>query len=534
MATKTGTTGQARSFSDGKFPIGVTMAANEYPTKIKFHISYPSPCWRDSYPQGGGGNHRVDLYLCDSSGNNQIYLFRIGWDSDEYYVTTPYEASVSNTKGLKGKALYILPKGSDVSLANTGLNASCQVTVTTSADPYSVSTSSGGNGTLSASATSVYPGNTVTLTATPASGYQLDSITANVTLSGSGNTRTFTMPYSNVTANATFSLIPAITWSADKSLSFRQIDDSVEVSLTGTATHNYGYAVTYKLYKGGVYVTDLSNSKATVSISAGELDTTIAYKVVAEAGGLTADGPSANFKAVSHTLGWSGASLTGSQVGRQVTMTYGGSATDSWGKTVSYYLYKENTYVDTFRGTSLTITADVNELGVSKQYKVVAAAGGLTADGKTIAYTAQLPTVTWESGAQMYGQEVDEGLVNVGVTKGAQINYGFTGTVYYRVYIENVRQNEDGDSKRDWTLEPLEYGAAQTYKIDAYAVIEGMTISSTPFTMEITVEERSRTVKYYDGSGWIACVMNYYDGTDFVEVEPYYYDGNEWILCSMT
>ena len=57
-------------------------------------------------------------------------------------------------------------------------------------------------------------GETITVTAHPATGYQLSSITAtntsastSISLSGSGNTRTFTMPAANVTVTATFSQV---------------------------------------------------------------------------------------------------------------------------------------------------------------------------------------------------------------------------------------------------------------------------------------------------------------------------------------
>ena len=76
---------------------------------------------------------------------------------------------------------------------------------------YSVSVSpTPSNGTVKADKTSgIMAGETVTLTITPSSGYVLSSISANngaVTLNGSGNTRTFTMPESDVTISATFSV----------------------------------------------------------------------------------------------------------------------------------------------------------------------------------------------------------------------------------------------------------------------------------------------------------------------------------------
>ena len=72
---------------------------------------------------------------------------------------------------------------------------------------YTVTLSTAANGTISASSTNVAAGVVITLTATPASGYELDSWAVTndstgdaVTVTGS----TFTMPESNVTVTATF------------------------------------------------------------------------------------------------------------------------------------------------------------------------------------------------------------------------------------------------------------------------------------------------------------------------------------------
>ena len=87
---------------------------------------------------------------------------------------------------------------------------------------YSVSVSpTPSNGTVAADKTSgIMAGETVTLTITPSSGYALASISANsgaVTLNGSGNTRTFTMPSGNVTIAATFEALTYYTLVTDVS-----------------------------------------------------------------------------------------------------------------------------------------------------------------------------------------------------------------------------------------------------------------------------------------------------------------------------
>lgn len=78
---------------------------------------------------------------------------------------------------------------------------------------YTVKVASTSNGTVRSSAASATEGTAITLTATPNSGYQLSSITVttasgkSVSLSGSGNTRSFTMPAENVTVSAGFTAI---------------------------------------------------------------------------------------------------------------------------------------------------------------------------------------------------------------------------------------------------------------------------------------------------------------------------------------
>lgn len=79
---------------------------------------------------------------------------------------------------------------------------------------YDITVNDAEHGSVSASPTTAIEGETVTLTVTPDDNYQLASITAkdagdnNVAISGTGNTRTFTMPASAVTVTPTFEVQP--------------------------------------------------------------------------------------------------------------------------------------------------------------------------------------------------------------------------------------------------------------------------------------------------------------------------------------
>ncbi|MCR4940780.1 MAG: DUF6273 domain-containing protein [Treponemataceae bacterium] len=78
---------------------------------------------------------------------------------------------------------------------------------------YKVNVASVSNGSVVTSAASAVEGTTVTLTLMPAAGYSLRFLTVSkstgesIPLSGSGNSRTFTMPASEVTVSASFEIV---------------------------------------------------------------------------------------------------------------------------------------------------------------------------------------------------------------------------------------------------------------------------------------------------------------------------------------
>ena len=90
---------------------------------------------------------------------------------------------------------------------------SVTVSATFVAINYTVNIGSYAHGTVTANNASANYGDTVTLTIRPADGYALKTLAytpqggASISIGGSGNTRTFTMPAKNVTVSATFNAI---------------------------------------------------------------------------------------------------------------------------------------------------------------------------------------------------------------------------------------------------------------------------------------------------------------------------------------
>ena len=132
-----------------------------------------------------------------------------------------------------------------------------------------VSIASSTNGSIESSVNNALPGKTVTLTATPSSGYYLGSVEVvdadgnPVTVSGSGNVRSFVMPETEVTVTPNFKAQPTI--SIASTTTNGSIESNVSFALPGqtvtlTASPSKGY------YLAGVDVVDEDNNSTTVVI----------------------------------------------------------------------------------------------------------------------------------------------------------------------------------------------------------------------------------------------------------------------------
>jgi len=137
----------------------------------------------------------------------------------------------------------------------------------TPVDTYAVNCASGiDNGSISSNVAEAAEGTSVTITATPATGYVLNTVTVTkagsgtVSTSGTGNTRTFTMPAEAVTVTATFKTLPTITTSATNGTvtTYPASYAAEGTTVTITATPNSGYAL------DAITVTDANNNAVTV------------------------------------------------------------------------------------------------------------------------------------------------------------------------------------------------------------------------------------------------------------------------------
>ena len=219
------------------------------------------------------------------------------------------------------------------------------------------------------------------------------------------------------------------------------------------------------------------------------------------------------------SISWSSATLSLSRSGTTVTATYGGTATHNNGYTVTYYLYEGSTNLGTFSGTTKTLS---NVSVGTHTYKVMASGGTVSAQGGSASITVPAAAITWSDATLTLVQNGTDVTAAMGGTE--THNHG-TAVTYY-LYEGSTQIGTFSNNTLTFTPSV----GTHTYK----TVASGGGISADGASASITVVPPYKTLKIYNGSEWIECIVYRYDGNSFIEVEPYYYDGTNWSECSHT
>lgn len=202
MATVSGYVGVSGNFTDFTNPVSLhmTMPANYYPDGT---ISF------SDITQGGAywhSNHyslqqTMKLFLCDSNGNNRVELCTITL-MPQASQPTPNSAIVSGATGLAGKALYLIGTGNP-DFINLKNRTTVSVGTKAAAHTITINNSTNAHGNVTANTYSAVAGATVTLTASPDTGYQLSGYSSSPSVTITNGK--FTMPDSNITITPSFS-----------------------------------------------------------------------------------------------------------------------------------------------------------------------------------------------------------------------------------------------------------------------------------------------------------------------------------------
>lgn len=225
-----GSSGVSTYFKNGPISLGVTMSANNYPNgTITFSNMGQTTCW---FHNGHVDGQVLTLYLCDSNGNNAKKLCDLTVPGNTNVWTMP-TMTISGATGLAGKALYIKATGTDLALNRVYIRNRTAINIPTASVAHSITCSAGTGGSLTADKSSAAQGATVTLTPTPATGYQFSGYTSSPSVTITNNK--FTMPNQNITITATFS---KINYTITKGTS-----PSGAGTVTAPATAQYGNSV---------------------------------------------------------------------------------------------------------------------------------------------------------------------------------------------------------------------------------------------------------------------------------------------------
>lgn len=171
--------------------INCTLPAGTYPSgAITFNnINDGDAYWKNNNLSNPA---TVDLYLCDSEGNNRVFLFNISLQKNGTS-TTLKTANIANAQALAGKALYLVATGNTNVIQ---LRKYTTITINTDIIAYDVIVNVGAGGSAVSNKAQAKAGETVTITSTPNSGYAANTPTASgITFTSAGTNKwTFTMP----------------------------------------------------------------------------------------------------------------------------------------------------------------------------------------------------------------------------------------------------------------------------------------------------------------------------------------------------
>ena len=285
------------------------------------------------------------------------------------------EATISWLSNVSATGTFVKANGVDWPTGNSGIPSGW--TVQTAAPEYNISTSGISNGTVTASvnsknASTAEANATVTLTASPATGYQLSSIAVTkasgeaVTTSGDGLTRTFTMPAENVSVSATFTQISYSITKQTMSHGSVTVDTSSTSNAT-SAAYNTPVILTIKPDTGY----ELGSISASTASSAITLSGSGITNGSARTFSMPADNVtiSATFTAINYTITTSGIAN-----GTVTAKNSSGQAITSatYGQTVTLVIAAANYYEYTADSISVTGVSNLGGSGLTRTFTMPA------------------------------------------------------------------------------------------------------------------------------------------------------------------
>ena len=216
--------------------LGIQMEGQEYPVKVEISIIFPTVGFYNYYDRYDGAG----IYLADQNGQNLVYLGYVDRTGKGAINGTTgkhtWEISDADGKTLKGKSLSLVKYNGGGGIFFNAPYGPMTVTVTTKVDACNVTVSQTTGGTVSASSSLASPGTEITLTATPSTGYYLDSWGQNPSSLAITNGK-FSMPEQDVTITP--------VWKKTNYTITKAVIPAGAGGITAPATGQYGDSVSF-------------------------------------------------------------------------------------------------------------------------------------------------------------------------------------------------------------------------------------------------------------------------------------------------
>lgn len=225
-------------------------------------------------------------------------------------------------------------------------------------------------------------------------------------------------------------------------------------------------------------------------------------------------------------------------IGDSIPLDWSSATISNASGTIQYHIYASNSEITSTTSTTTTInSASASSYCVATMMRVTATATVNTIYGQTTLQSSYSNTVYFYYQSITDPRNLTINSSTIGTGKNATLEWSSVSVVGYSEAITYSVYRIDGTT---YTLVKSGITTLVTSvtgdSANGILVVIAKTAHSTSgYSNEVTfVYMPYKTVKYYDSTQWIDCLIYYYDGSQWILCDPYYYDGATWISCSST
>lgn len=299
---------------------------------------------------------------------------------------------------------------------------------------------------------------------------------------------------------------------------------------------------TYEIYKGSTLVHTTGANAASYTIpesttkSWGTSAVTLKIRGKGTSLGNTASG-STIYSSYSNTISYtyrasvsthpSSLKVNGgtSYTGATAPLTWS-AATFSGGQTPTYSIRINGTQLTTTTNTSYTIPESTTKSYTSAvTITIVATGGGATSNATNeITYTYS-PTLIGPSNLKINEATLYIGQSATLTWSEASLSNG--GSIIYSIRKDGVEFDTTTDITYTITEDIAKTWGTSAISLTIVAIGGGKT-SSASNAVTFTYKPAYKTVKYYNGTSWVKCIVYYHNGTKWIQTDVYYHNGSTW------